>query len=324
MINRQWLDKNISKLTANPLTGEIYIVDLVNIACEQGEKVRTISVPYDNVRGVNTLHDLWGVEQIKRSEFIRYWMSEGVRFELAQSIHIDINVRIGAGSFIGTGAHLLGNTIIGEDCFVGAFSIVENTTIGNSSTIHSHSVIQESHIGCDVHVGPFARLRNNVVLGDNVEIGNFVEIKRSTIGAGSKTKHLTYLGDTTAGKGVNIGAGTITCNYDGKNKFATIIEDEVFIGSNNTLVAPLRIGKGSYTAGGSTITQDVPRGCLALGRSRQENKLDYAQRLLNDNKESDDNAQESEEVKKKLNDGETLAVSFRGALKTRSENKESL
>lgn len=318
VVKREWLEANIDMIPRN-IRGEFYLTDLIRLAAEQGVEVKDIAVPFDYVRGVNTLQELWNAEQIKRSEFIKHWMSQGVRFEMAQSIHVDINVQIGVGSFIGTGVHLLGNTIIGEDCFVGAFSIIENTKIGDNTIIHSHSVIQDSVIGGEVHVGPFARLRNNVSIGNNVQIGNFVEIKNTAIGDDSKTKHLTYIGDSTVGKSVNVGAGTITCNYDGANKFKTVIEDGAFIGSNNTLIAPLNIGKGAYTAGGSTITQDVPAGGLGIGRARQENKKEYAQKILD--KKKDSTCETDEDSQLNLENSE---FNFRGAVKTNHEKQNNL
>lgn len=321
LVSRQYLKDNISKIEVNQTSGEIYFVDLIKMASDQGLPINTIQVPYDNVRGVNTLQDLWSVEQIKRSESIKYWMSEGVRFDLAQSIHIDINVEIGPGSFIGTGVHLLGDTKVGEECFVAAFSILENTTIGDNCTIHSHSVIQDTTIGNKVHVGPFARLRNNVTLGNEVTIGNFVEIKDTKIGNNTKTKHLSYLGNAEIGKEVNIGAGTILCNYDGFKKHKTIIEDNAFIGSNNTLIAPISIGKGTYTAGGSTLKGDIPANSLAIGRSKQEIKVDYAKQLRNqlekENSEDENNDDKSQKEAKKT-------INFRGAIKTTTEPSESL
>ena len=225
VMRKDFLASHITQLHKNAVTGELYLTDLIAMASQEKLGVKTLSVPYDVVRGVNTLQDLWGVEQIKRSEFIKLWMAEGVLFELAQSIHIDMNVKIGAGSFIGTGVHLLGNTVIGEECFVGAFTIIEDSIVAENTTIHSHSVIQHSTIGSNVHVGPFARLRQNVTVGNDVQIGNFVEVKTATIGQMSKVKHLSYLGDATLGASVNIGAGTVTCNYDGVKKSETVIED---------------------------------------------------------------------------------------------------
>jgi bifunctional UDP-N-acetylglucosamine pyrophosphorylase / glucosamine-1-phosphate N-acetyltransferase len=242
---------------------------------------------------------------------------------LAQSIHIDINVKIGAGSFIGTGVHLLGDTTIGEECFVGAFTIIENTTIADFTNIHSHSVVQDSKIGSNVHVGPFARLRHQVELGDEVLIGNFVEIKSTTVGDQTCTKHLTYLGDATIGKQVNIGAGTIICNYDGVQKRKTVIEDNAFIGSNNTLIAPLFIGKGAYTAGGSTITENVPADNFAIGRSKQELRPDYAKKILalKNIQEDDDSLSTQKNEQHDTHEGkESEMFNFMGALKSESEH----
>ncbi len=311
LFKRAFIEQYITQLQPNELTGEIYLVDLIEKASELELGVKTIPVPYDLVRGVNTLQDLWGVEQVKRSELIRYWMHEGVRFELAQSIHIDLDVTIGAGSFIGTGVHLLRGTRIGEECFVGAFSMVANTQLGDESMIHSHSVVQDSKLGSHVRVGPFARLREQVVLEDGAEVGNFVEAKQTTLGEKSKAKHLSYLGNAAIGKNVNIGAGTIFCNYDGYEKHTTTIQDDVFVGSNSTLVAPITIEKGGYTAAGSTINKDVPADTLAFGRARQENKEGYAQKL---NKEKrTDNLCEEEET-----------FDFTAAIRSAEDKKESI
>lgn len=317
IMKRGFLEKNIDKIAKNAVTGEVYFVDLIKMACDQGLGVIAHPVAYDYVRGVNTLQELWEVEQIKRSEFIKHWMSEGVRFELAQSIHIDIDVKIGSGSFIGTGAHLIGNTKIGEECFVGAFSIIENSKIGNNTLIQPHTFVQDSSLGEHVQIGPFARLRGNSHIGNDVQIGNFVEIKATSIGNHSRTKHLSYLGDATIGENVNIGAGTIVCNYDGVKKNQTVIEDNVFIGSNNTLIAPVVIGKGSYTAGGSTINENVPAGSLAIGRSRQQLKEGYAEKIRSELIKKHNCACSGEEAEKKTavnNSEENLA--FKGAIKT--------
>lgn len=319
IMKRAFLEANIDKIEKNQLTGEVYFVDLIKMACDQDLTVATHAVAYDFVRGVNTLQELWEVEQIKRSEFIKHWMSEGVRFELAQSIHIDIDVTIGSGSFIGTGAHLIGNTHIGEECFVGAFSIIENSKIGNETHIQPHSFVQDSSLGEQVQIGPFARLRGNSCIGNDVQIGNFVEIKATTIGDHSRTKHLSYLGDATIGESANIGAGTIICNYDGVKKNKTIIEDNVFIGSNNTLIAPVTIGKGSYTAGGSTINENVPAGSLAIGRSRQQLKEGYADKIRSELNKKHNCGCNGEEHEKKATSSSSTAdetIGFQGAMKT--------
>ncbi len=322
VMKRAFLEQYIPQLGKSSVTGEIYLPELIKIACDAGLLVHAISAPYDNVRGVNTLQELWGVEQIKRSEFIRHWMSRGVRFELAQSIHIDIDVEIGAGSFIGTGVHLLGNTKIGEECFVGAFTIIEDTTVGDSTTIHSHSVLQHSTIGSNVHVGPFARVRDHVVIQDEVEIGNFVEVKNSHLGQSTKAKHLSYIGDAQVGTNVNIGAGTITCNYDGVKKSATVIEDGAFVGSNNTLIAPVTIGKEAYTAAGSTITHDVPAQALGIARSRQTNKEGYAHKIRESLKSGPATPSSVEKKAHASEEKEEEGFQFRGAVKTEADHKE--
>jgi bifunctional UDP-N-acetylglucosamine pyrophosphorylase / glucosamine-1-phosphate N-acetyltransferase len=279
LVKRPVLETFLKSMTKNPLSGEFYLTDIVAFASKNDFIVKSIFSPFDQVRGVNTLQELWAVEQITRSALIKKFMANGVRFELAQSTHLDLNVEIGSDSFIGTGAHILGTTKIGEGCFISAFTIIENSIIGDCTTIHSHSVIQDSNIGKDAHIGPFARLRSNVTIGDNSRIGNFVEVKGSLVGNKTKIKHLAYIGDTTVGNEVNVGAGTIICNYDGYKKNKTIIEDNVFVGSNNTIIAPVKIGKGAYLAAGSTINKDVPSHALAIARSRQENKENYVEKL---------------------------------------------
>lgn len=316
-----FLREYIPKLSTSPVTGEIYLTELLKLASDDGLTIKAVSVPYDNVRGVNTLQELWSVEQIKRSDLMKYWMSQGVQFELAQSIHIDLDVTIGAGSFIGTGVHLLGKTVIGEECFIGAFSIIEDTVIGDNSNIHSHSVVQHSTIGTQVHVGPFARLRQNVVLGDHVNVGNFVEVKSSQIGAHTNTRHHSYLGDAVIGEHVNIGAGTITCNYDGVKHSQTVIEEGAFVGSNNTLIAPVTVGKGAYTAAGSVVNQDVPADALAISRSRQENKPGYAKKLRDEMLASTTGGNHIEKAKSMCNATDDEPMQFRGAVKTDNDQK---
>jgi len=315
-IKKSFLLEALDKIQKDKTSGEFYLVAL---AAKQGEKIQIIPAPFDDVRGVNTLQELWAVEQVQRSRLIEYWMDRGVRFELAQNIHIDIDAKIGEGSFIGTGVHLLGNTEIGEDCFISAFTILENTTVGNGSLIRSHSVIQDSAIGKDTQIGPFARLRNGVVIKDNVTVGNFVEMKKSTVGDNSKIKHLSYVGDAKVGNKVNIGAGTITCNYDGINKHQTVLKDGVFIGSNSTLVAPVTIGENAYTAAGSTINKDVGSGDLAIARSRQENKKGYAEKILNQKK----NVKKETTVNYKT-ESVQKAFHFIGAVKTEVGSKEGV
>lgn len=279
IVQKDFLTSHISDLQRNEQSEEFYITDLVAIASQNNGKIVTLSAPFDQVRGINTFQELWAAEHLKRSELIKYWMERGVRFSAPQSVHIDLDVKIGKGTYLGNGIHLLKNTTIGDNCIIEEFNSLENVTVGNNTRIEAHCIVKNSTIGNHAIVGPFAHVRENSHIGDNAHIGNFVEVKKTTIGSHSKAKHLTYLGDTTIGNNVNIGAGTITCNHNGVRKEKTTILDGVFVGSNNTLVAPVTIGKDSFTAAGSTITKDVPQGALAFGRSRQENKEGYAQKL---------------------------------------------
>ena len=176
------------------------------------------------------------------------------------------------------GVIIEGKTVIGEDCKIGPNSHIVDSTIGHATTIHS-SVVLNSTVGDETAVGPFAHLRPESTLGNHVKIGNFVEVKKSTLGNDTKVSHLSYIGDAEVGSNVNIGCGSITVNYDGKNKFKTIIEDDVFVGCNSNLVAPVTIGEGSFIAAGSTITKEVPGDALAIARARQENKLGYVSKL---------------------------------------------
>lgn len=321
VIKRSFLQEYIQKLGRSQVSGEIYLTDLIALASESGKCVQVVPAPFDQVRGVNTLQELWAVEQVMRSNLIKHWMSNGVRFELAQGIHIDIDVEIGPDSFIGTGAHLHGKTKIGEGCFISAFTILENAVIGDGTIIRSHCVIQDSAVGNESSIGPFARLRGNVVIADRACVGNFVEMKNSTIGYGSKTKHLSYVGDATVGNNVNIGAGTIFCNYDGNKKHKTVVEDDVFVGSNNTLIAPVTIGQGAYAAAGSTITDDVPPQDLAIARARQENKEKYASKLRG-KKKPKKNVVCSRKCESKKKEKEKFH--FLGAIKTHGMPEENL
>ncbi len=279
VINRAWLEQNISLIVPSKVTGEYYLPDWINLASQQNKVIKTVAVAYDEIRGVNTFQELWVAERFKRDELITGWMLQGVYFANPETVRIEGDVTIGAGTMIDAGVHLKGHTTIGSECMIGMSSIIDNSTIGDETEIYPFSYVQDSVIQNQVHVGPYARLRGNVVLENKAEIGNFVELKNTIIGQGSKAKHLAYLGDATIGEKVNIGAGTITCNYDGFKKHKTCIENNVFVGSNNTLVAPVCLEEGCYTAAGSTITQDVPADSLAIARARQTNKVDYVHRL---------------------------------------------
>jgi bifunctional UDP-N-acetylglucosamine pyrophosphorylase/glucosamine-1-phosphate N-acetyltransferase len=270
---RSWLAATES------MTTDLFCNDIVEYASQQDLTIASLTTSFDIVREVNTPQDLWVAHHIKRAEIIRYWMNHGVIFNMPHTVHIDLDVKIGAGTRIGSGVHLYGSTEIGMDCSVGEFSIIEDSTLKNRVTVHSHTVITKATIDNECSVGPFAHIRPATSLAEHVTIGNFVEVTRSSIGRDTKAKHLTYIGDAHVGFKVNIGAGSITCNHDGFNKHPTTIKNEAYVGSNSIMVAPVTIGEKAITAAGSVITEDVPANALALGRARQINKLDYAQKI---------------------------------------------
>ncbi len=204
-----------------------------------------------------------------------------VYFQEPTFVVIDPDVMIGEGTTIGCGVHILGRSTIGKNCFIGPFSVITNCTIGDNVKIYSHCVIENSTFASHTEIGPFAHISEKSTIQEKVIIGNFVEVKRSNVGTNSKAKHLSYIGDGVLGSHVNIGGGTIFCNYNGVLKQQTTILDNASIGGNNSLVAPLIIGKGAITGAGSTITENVPDNCLAIGRvNKQINKENYASKLL--------------------------------------------
>ena len=198
-------------------------------------------------------------------------MDEGITFINPQITYIDPQVKIGTDSTIYPNCYIQGNTVIGSNCTIGPDCWIENSKIEDGVIIKSGSYITDSIIRSNCQVGPYSRLRPAAELKEGARVGNYVEIKKAVIGKGSKVSHLTYIGDTQMGSNVNIGAGTITCNYDGKNKFKTVIGDNSFIGSNTNFVAPVKIGRGAKIGAGSTITEDIPAGILAIARARQVN-----------------------------------------------------
>jgi bifunctional UDP-N-acetylglucosamine pyrophosphorylase/glucosamine-1-phosphate N-acetyltransferase len=275
LFKRSFLEEYKDKLTPSKVTGELYITDFIELASNAGLTVVTVTAPFDYVRGINTLKELWVAEHILRSQLIAYWMERGVRFSFPQTVHLDTAVTLGAGTFIGAGVELRGKTTIGQACIIDSFTLITSSTLHDSVQVLGHTVIHDSLIEQEAQVGPFAHIKNQAVIGKKAVIGNFVEVTKSTIGHKTKAKHLAYISTATVGDSVNIGAGTITCNYNGVSKHATIIHDGAQIGSNNCLVAPVTLGKNCMTAAGSVITQDVPEESLALARARQENKIGY-------------------------------------------------
>jgi len=249
---------------------EYLLTDAVGIAVKAGRKVGAVAASgAAEVLGVNDKVQLAQVEANYRQMRARELMLAGAT--LADPARIDIRgtVSVGRDVFIDINAVLSGDVHLGSGVKIGPNCIIANSRIGNCTEVHANSIVDNADVGENCRIGPFARLRPDAVLRDDVHIGNFVEVKNAEIGANSKANHLTYVGDATVGSGVNIGAGTITCNYDGVNKWPTVIEDGVFIGSGSMLVAPVRIGAGSTVGAGSTITAATPDGHLSLGRARQ-------------------------------------------------------
>jgi bifunctional UDP-N-acetylglucosamine pyrophosphorylase/glucosamine-1-phosphate N-acetyltransferase len=228
--------------------------------------------------GCNTRADLAEVDRIFRERKRAALMDAGVTIQLPETVLVDPEVTAGEDTVVEPGVQLLGKTKIGARCTIRSGSVLSDALLGNDVTVEPHCVVAQSRLDDGVIIGPFARLRSSNHLKAGARIGNFVELKKSTIGEGTKAMHLTYLGDTKIGAKSNIGAGTITCNYDGFNKFPTSIGNKVFIGSDSALVAPVRIGDGAYVAAGSTITENVPAEALAIARGRQENKPGWASR----------------------------------------------
>lgn len=270
----KFLHENIDSLKNNNAQGEYYLTDLVGIA----DKVSTVLLEdVLEVSGVNDRVQLAELESIARQRILRALMLSGVTIVDPSSTFIGPDVEIEMDTVVHPFTIIEGKTKIGQDCEIGPYTHVVDSVIGNNVKI-IRSEIEKSIIESEVSIGPFARLREGTWLKEKVKIGNFVETKKATIGKNSKAQHLTYLGDATVGENVNVGAGTITCNYDGYRKHKTYIGDGAFIGSNSSLVAPVKIGKGAITGAGSVITEDVPDDSLALGRARQVIKEGWAKK----------------------------------------------
>jgi bifunctional UDP-N-acetylglucosamine pyrophosphorylase/glucosamine-1-phosphate N-acetyltransferase len=230
----------------------------------------------DELRGINSRVDLAELGATLRARKNREVMFAGVTLEDPATTYIDAQVAIGTDTIVGPGVVLQGSTTIGEGCRIHAGCRLTNAVIGPRVTILDHSVIADSRVDAGAKIGPLAHIRPESHIAENAHVGNFVELKKTTLGKGSKANHLAYLGDATIGERANIGAGTITCNYDGEKKHPTIIEDGAFIGSDSQLIAPVRIGAGAYVAAGSSITKDVPPDSLGVARAHQHNRVGWA------------------------------------------------
>jgi bifunctional UDP-N-acetylglucosamine pyrophosphorylase/glucosamine-1-phosphate N-acetyltransferase len=267
----------LAKVRPNNKHRELYLTDAIAVLSTKGETVLAQVAPDPReVLGCNTRSDLAEVDRIFRERKCSSLMDSGVTIQLPETVLIDPNVIAGEDTVIEPGVQLLGNTKLGARCTIRTGSVLNDAVLGDDVTVEPHCVVDQSRLDDRVIIGPFARLRPGNHLKADARIGNFVEVKKSTIGEGTKAMHLSYLGDAKIGKKSNIAAGTITCNYDGFHKYPTTIGNKVFIGSDSALVAPVRIGDGAYVAAGSTITENIPADSLGIARGRQVNKPGWA------------------------------------------------
>jgi bifunctional UDP-N-acetylglucosamine pyrophosphorylase/glucosamine-1-phosphate N-acetyltransferase len=278
---RSELLKLLDDVKINEKKREYYLTDIVKIAVDKGYKVSAHILSSEReLTGVNKRIDLHNAGIYLRDKIVDRWMDRGVTFVDRNSVFIHPDVKIGMDTVIYPNVYIEGNTRIGNNCVIFPGARVTDSIIGDNAVIRDYTVIESSTIGDNTSVGPFAHIRPGSTIGHSVKIGNFVEVKKSVIGEGTKASHLSYLGDAEIGRNVNIGAGTITCNYDGREKHKTVIEDNVFIGSDTQLIAPVRVGKGAYVGAGSTITKEVPAESLGISRTPQKNIMGWAKKKL--------------------------------------------
>lgn len=282
LVDAVFLKEALKRIGTNNDQKEYYLTDLVKIAAAQGLSVQTLTL--ENAvegLGVNTPEELAEAEELMYERKRLALKAAEVRLLNSQSVYIDTAVTVGVGTKIMGPCHLFGETEIGRHAVIEPGVLIRNSRVGDAVHLKAGCYIDESDIGHDTAVGPYAHLRPGTKLAAHVKVGNFVEVKKSQVGEGSKLPHLSYIGDAVIGRKVNVGAGTITCNYDGVNKFKTVLEDGVFIGSDTQLVAPVRVGKNAYVGAGSTITKNVSAGSLALTRPAQSEIKGWGSRKKN-------------------------------------------
>jgi bifunctional UDP-N-acetylglucosamine pyrophosphorylase/glucosamine-1-phosphate N-acetyltransferase len=268
---------NIDRLKTDNAHHELYLTDMAALLVKSKAAVVALkATDAAEVLGANTLAELSSLDATMRARKCADLMASGVSIYRPETCVIDNDVEIGADTILEPFVQVLGQTRIGSDCRIRSFSVIRDSQIADNVLFRPGCIVDQSTIAAGAQLGPYAHVRPGCEIGEGAHVGNFVETKKTRIGRGAKANHLTYLGDSDIGAGVNVGAGTITCNYDGVHKHMTVIEEGAFIGSDSTLVAPVRIGKGAYVAAGSTITEDVPADALALGRSRQTTKEGWA------------------------------------------------
>ena len=268
---------NLGKLGTNNPHGELYLTDMAAVLHSAGERVAVFqTADAGELLGANTIAELVALDAALRTETARRLMDSGVTIFRPETCVIDADVEVGPDTVLEPFVQLLGRTRIGSDCLIRSYTVVENCTVGDRTILRQSCVLTSSAIAKGATIGPFAHMRPGCEIGEDVHIGNFVETKKSKLGRGVKAGHLAYMGDSEIGEGVNVGAGVITCNYDGVRKHITQIGENAFVGSDSTLVAPVAVGDGAYIGAGSCITREVPPGSLAVGRARQFVKEGWA------------------------------------------------
>jgi len=277
VVSGEFLFDALDTLEPHNAQHEYYLTDIVRMAVAQGRRVTAVTLqdPEEGL-GVNTRQQLAAAERVVRQQIRERWLEAGVTMRDPGSVWIDAGATIGRDTVLYPNVTLEGKTVIGEETTIRSGVRVTDCVIGNNVEILDHCVLRESRVEDDAHLGPFAHLRPGAVVRRSAKVGNFVEMKKAELGEGSKANHLTYLGDARIGKGVNIGAGTITVNYDGVSKHQTVVEDHASVGSDTQLVAPVTIGRGAYIAAGTTVTQNVPADSLAIARVPQVNRVGWA------------------------------------------------
>lgn len=275
VLDGEYLRENINNLKSNNQKGEFYLTDLVHNYAKNGPvlgPVGHVEISFEEMHGVNDRRQLAFAQQVLNRRLVDQWMLQGATFIDPDTCYLEESVMIGKDVTIYPGVHLRGQTVVDAGAVIENGAVLKDTFVGKDAHILAYSYCEGAVIGERTSVGPFARLRPNSRIDSDCKVGNFTEINRSRLKKGAKASHFSYIGDTEVGEAVNIGAGTVTCNYDGKNKHKTIIGHGAFVGSNSTLVAPLTVGENAYIGGGSTIVEDVPQNALAIGRAHQINK----------------------------------------------------
>jgi bifunctional UDP-N-acetylglucosamine pyrophosphorylase/glucosamine-1-phosphate N-acetyltransferase len=277
--NTAKLFAHLDKLTTKNAQGELYLTDIASLLGADNEKVvATRAENFNEVLGANTIAEMMLLDSAMRAATTAKLMAQGVTIFRPETVTIDAGVTVGPDTILEPFVQLLGNTVIGSDCRIRSYSVIQNSQLGNNVLVRNGCIVDQSTVADGALLGPYAHLRPESHIGENAHVGNFVETKKVKLGKGSKANHLTYLGDAVIGEGTNIGAGVITCNYDGVHKTQTTIGNGVFVGSDSTLVAPLTLADGAYVAAGSCVTKDVPADALAIARSQQITKPGWAAR----------------------------------------------